>query len=92
MVAIQRGRRWLTDVGGDDIVEAGGVVYEGEPAGIVRLRELAAAPSWVPPAVETSSLLTDLDRAVDTLVEMKNISETAIGLAYQLWFCRTFLG
>ncbi|GIT68887.1 MAG: hypothetical protein Ct9H300mP26_5740 [Acidimicrobiales bacterium] len=28
------------------------------------------------------NLLTDLDRAVDTLVEMKNISETAIGLAY----------
>ena len=80
--AIQRGRRWLTDVGGDDIVEAGDAVYEGEPAGSVRLRELAAAPSWVPPAVENSSLLTDLDRAVDTLVEMKNISETAIGLAY----------
>ena len=83
VVAIQRGRRWLTDVGGDDIVEAGDALFmRGEPAGIVRLRELAAAPSWVPPAVETSSLLTDLDRAVDTLVEMKNISETAIGLAY----------
>ena len=83
VVAIQRGRRWLTDVGGDDIVEAGDALFmRGEPAGIVRLRELAAAAPWIPPAVETSSLLTDLDRAVDTLVEMKNISETAIGLAY----------
>jgi len=83
VVAIQRGRRWLTDVGGEDIVEAGDALFmRGEPAGIVRLRELAAAPPWVPPEADTSDLLTDLDRAVDTLVEMKNISETAIGLAY----------
>jgi uncharacterized protein with PhoU and TrkA domain len=83
VVAIQRGRRWLTDVGGEDIVEPGDALFmRGEPAGIVRLRELAAAPPWVPPEADTSDLLTDLDRAVDTLVEMKNISETAIGLAY----------
>ena len=83
VVAMQRGRRWLTDVGGEDIVEAGDALFmRGEPAGIVRLRELAAAPPWVPPEADTSDLLTDLDRAVDTLVEMKNISETAIGLAY----------
>ena len=83
VVAIQRGRRWLTDVGGDDIVEPGDALFmRGEPAGIVRLRELAAAPPWVPPEADTSHQLTDLDRAVDTLVEMKNISETSIGLAY----------
>jgi uncharacterized protein with PhoU and TrkA domain len=83
VVAIQRGRRWLTDVGGDEVVEAGDALFmRGEPAGIVRLRELAAAQPWIPPEADTSNLLTDLDRAVDTLVEMKNISETAIGLAY----------
>jgi len=83
VVAVQRGRRWLTDVGGEDIVEPGDVLFmRGEPAGIVRLRELAAAPVWVPPAPDTSAVVTDLDRAVDTLVEMKNLSETAIGLAY----------
>jgi uncharacterized protein with PhoU and TrkA domain len=83
VVAIQRGRRWITDVGGETIVEPGDVLFmRGEPAGIVRLRELAAAPSWVPPEPGTSPVVTDLDRAVDTLVEMKNLSETAIGLAY----------
>jgi len=83
VVAIQRGRRWLTDVEGDDIVEPGDVLFmRGEPAGIVRLRELAAAPAWVPPEPDTSPVVTDLDRAVDALVEMKNLSETAIGLAY----------
>ncbi len=83
VVAIQRGRRWVTDVGGSEIVLPGDVLFmRGDPAGIVRLRELAAAPVWVPPEVGASPAVTDLDRAVDTLVEMKNLSETAIGLAY----------
>jgi uncharacterized protein with PhoU and TrkA domain len=32
--------------------------------------------------VEEDPTITDLDRAVDVLVEMKNISEVAVGLAY----------
>ncbi len=55
---------------------------EGPPAGIVRLRELAAAPYWDPPQPPEDGSLSDLDRAVDVLVEMKNISEVAVGLAY----------
>ena len=55
---------------------------EGPPAGIVRLRELAAAPYWSPPQPPEDGSLSDLDRAVDVLVEMKNISEVAVGLAY----------
>tara|TARA_B110000008_G_scaffold8505_1_gene8377 strand:+ start:468 stop:1694 length:1227 start_codon:yes stop_codon:yes gene_type:complete len=83
VVAIQRGRRWLTDIGGDSILEPSDVLFvRGEPAGIVRLRELASASVWVPPQFDSAQGLTDLDRAVDTLVEMKNLSETSIGLAY----------
>jgi uncharacterized protein with PhoU and TrkA domain len=54
----------------------------GDPAGIDRLRDLAGAPRWMPPHAEELGPLTDLDRAVDTLIEMKNLSETAVGLAY----------
>jgi uncharacterized protein with PhoU and TrkA domain len=53
--------------------------------GITRVRELAGAPYWhapVPMEVEAEGTLTDLDRAVDVLVEMKNLSEVAVGLAY----------
>ena len=32
--------------------------------------------------LEEDTAITDLDRAVDVLVEMKNISEVAVGLAY----------
>jgi uncharacterized protein with PhoU and TrkA domain len=84
VVAIHRDRDWITDVDGDQICVPGDVLFlRGSPAGIDRLRELAAAPAWEPPtAPEDGTVVTDLDRAVDVLVEMKNISETAVGLAY----------
>src|SRR5262245_8548749 len=83
IVAIRRDREWITDVEGEEIMLPGDVLFlRGSPAGIVRLRELAAAPRWEPPVPPEDGSLTDLDRAVDVLVEMKNISETAVGLAY----------
>lgn len=41
-----------------------------------------AATPWEPPQVPEDPFTTDLDRAVDVLVEMKNLSEVAVGLAY----------
>ncbi len=56
---------------------------EGPPAGIVRLRELAGgARTGTRRSRPRTARLSDLDRAVDVLVEMKNISEVAVGLAY----------
>jgi uncharacterized protein with PhoU and TrkA domain len=83
VMAIRRDRDWITKVEGDEILTPGDVLFlEGPPAGIVRLRELANAPLWEPPAPPEDGTLSDLDRAVDVLVEMKNISEVAVGLAY----------
>ena len=83
VMAIRRDRDWITDVEGDEVLVPGDVLFlEGPPAGIVRLRELAAAPFWDPPQPPEDGSLSDLDRAVDVLVEMKNISEVAVGLAY----------
>lgn len=83
VMAIRRDRSWITDIDGDEILLPGDVLFvHGSPAGLVRLHELAAAPTWEPPAPATSGALTELDRAVDVLVEMKNISEAAVGLAY----------
>ena len=83
IVAIRRDREWITDVEGEEIMLPGDVLFlRGSPAGIPRLRELAAAPQWEPPTPPEDGTLTDLDRAVDVLVEMKNVSETAVGLAY----------
>ncbi len=84
VVAIRRERSWMIDeIDGDLVLVPGDVLFlRGSPAGISRLHELAAAPTWDPPEVAASGVLTDLDRAVDVLVEMKNISEAAVGLAY----------
>jgi uncharacterized protein with PhoU and TrkA domain len=85
VTAVRRGRDWITDdIDGDLVLLPGDVLFlHGPPAGITRLRELAGAPYWHPPQVSNeSAALTDLDRAVDVLVEMKNLSEVAVGLAY----------
>jgi len=83
VIAVRRGRSWLVDPGGGDLLHSGDVLFlRGSPDGITRLRELAGAPTWHPPEPEDYGALTDLDRAVDTIVEMKNLSEVAVGLAY----------
>jgi uncharacterized protein with PhoU and TrkA domain len=83
IVAIRRDRDWILDVEGEEILLPSDVLFlRGSPAGIPRLRELAAAPRWDPPQPPEDGVLTDLDRAIDVLVEMKNVSETAVGLAY----------
>jgi uncharacterized protein with PhoU and TrkA domain len=83
VVAIRRGKEWIIDPDGDEVMVPDDVlILRGPPAGIDELRELAGAPDWRPPEVPEDPAITDLDRAVDVLVEMKNVSEVAIGLAY----------
>lgn len=82
VVAIRRDRDWVTSIDGDLVLLPADVVFlQGAPAGIPRLRAMAGAPPYDPLQVEGIAL-SDLDRAVDVLVEMKNISEVAVGLAY----------
>ncbi len=83
VMAIRRDRTWIVDPGGDDILNPHDVLFlRGSPDGIARLRELAGAPTYHPPEPAEGVALTDLDRAIDTIVEMKNLSEVAVGLAY----------
>ncbi len=83
VVALRRGKEWLIDPDGDEVLLPDDVlILRGPPDGIAELRELAGAPEWRPPPVVEDPAITDLDRAVDVLVEMKNISEVAIGIAY----------
>jgi len=82
VVALRRGREWNTEIDGDMVLQPGDVLFlQGAAAGIAELRQLAGAPAWEPPQAEDVEV-SDLDRAIDVLVEMKNISEVAVGLAY----------
>ncbi len=83
VVAVRRERDWITEVDGDLVLLPGDVLFlQGAAAGIAELRALAGAPEWEPPQSSEEPALSDLDRAIDVLVEMKNISEVAVGLAY----------
>ncbi len=83
VIAIRRDIQWIFGPGGDEILQEGDVIFlQGPPEGVNRVRELAGVevidappPSDVPP-------LSKLDRAVDLVVELKNTSEIAVGLAY----------
>lgn len=83
VVALRRGKEWTIDPDGDQVLLPNDVlITRGPGAGIPELRELAGAPQWRPGVAVEETAITDLDRAVDVLVEMKNISEVAVGLAY----------
>jgi uncharacterized protein with PhoU and TrkA domain len=83
VLAIRRGRDWEFDPGADSVVSEGDVlVYQGPEEGVNLIREIAGAPPLPPPPELEAPPLSELDRAVDILVEMKNISESAVGLAY----------
>jgi uncharacterized protein with PhoU and TrkA domain len=83
VVAVRREREWMTDVDGDLVLVPGDVLFlQGAAAGIAELRTLAGAPQWEPPTAADEQAVSDLDRAIDVLVEMKNISEVATGLGY----------
>src|SRR5262245_33133339 len=83
VVAIRRGREWIIDPDDDEMLLPDDVlILRGAREGIGEVRELAGAPEWRPASVEEDPAITDLDRAVDVLVEMKNVSEAAVGLAY----------
>ena len=83
VVAVRRERDWITEVDGDLVLLPGDVLFlQGTADGVAELRSLAGAPPWEPPQVDEEPAVSDLDRAIDVLVEMKNISEVAVGLAY----------
>jgi uncharacterized protein with PhoU and TrkA domain len=83
VVAVRRDRDWINEVEGDLVLLPGDVLFlQGAAAGIAELRALAGAPEWEPPQASEEAAVSDLDRAIDVLVEMKNISEVAVGLAY----------
>lgn len=83
VVAMKRSKEWIIDPDGDVVVVPDDVlIVRGSPDGIPGLRVMAGAPEWNVPAPVDDGAISDLDRAVDVLVEMKDISEVAVGLAY----------
>jgi uncharacterized protein with PhoU and TrkA domain len=83
IIAIRRGGEWDLDPGPDYVISSNdALLVKGPEDGVVLARELMGAPPLPEPPEPPEIVLSDLDRAVDLLVEMKNSAEVAVGLAY----------
>jgi uncharacterized protein with PhoU and TrkA domain len=83
VMAIRSGIDWRFDPGPEDVVSVGDVLLvRGPEEGVNSVRELAGAPPLAPTSSEDAPPLSELDRAVDILIELKDLAEAAVGLAY----------
>jgi uncharacterized protein with PhoU and TrkA domain len=83
VMAIRSGLDWEFDPGPDDVVSEGDVLLvRGPEEGVNLVRGLAGAPPLPEAPATDAPALSELDRAVDILVEMKDLAEAAVGLAY----------
>jgi uncharacterized protein with PhoU and TrkA domain len=83
VMAIRSGIDWRFDPGPDDVVSEHDVLLiRGPEEGVNLVRQLAGAEPLPEPEADEMPALSELDRAVDILVEMKDLSEAAVGLAY----------
>jgi uncharacterized protein with PhoU and TrkA domain len=83
VIASRRGGEWDLDPSADYIIgENDALLLQGHEDGVKLARGIMGAPSLPKPPEHSDIVLSDLDRAVDMLVEMKNSAEVAVGLAY----------
>ncbi|MEX0658108.1 MAG: TrkA C-terminal domain-containing protein [Egibacteraceae bacterium] len=83
VIAIRRDVDYLYGPSGDTVIADGDVLFlQGPAEGVDRVRELAGGEPFGLQRPAQPTRLTDLDRAVDLLVELKNATEVAVGLAY----------
>jgi len=82
LIALRREDAWNVDPNRETRLEAGDVfVCRGPERGIEEVYADATGEPFTPPAAAETSI-EDLDRAVETVVHMKNTSELAVDLAY----------
>ena len=83
VMAIRSGLDWEFDPGPEDVITVGDVLLiRGPEEGVNLVRELAGAPAMPTAPEDDTPALSELDRAVDILVELKDLAEAAVGLAY----------
>lgn len=85
VIALRREVEWIHGPGPDTALVEGDVLFlQGPSEGVdlVRVRAGGEPYRLKPPAAPDTKKLSDLDRAVDILVELKDTAEAAVGLAY----------
>jgi len=82
VIAIRRGDEWLLNPGPNTRIEPDDVAFlRGPDPAVGDVYETMTGERYERPAAETPDV-DDLERAVDAIVHMKNLSELAVDLAY----------
>ncbi|WP_138006812.1 potassium channel family protein [Halalkalirubrum salinum] len=82
VIALRRDDDWLLNPGRDTQIEAADVAFlRGPEVGMTDVYESLTGNAYEPPAVDVPEI-KDLERAVNTILHMKNLSELAVDLAY----------
>ena len=83
VMAARRGGEWDFDPAADYVIAAfDALLVRGPEDGVSLAREMMGAPPLPETPEPPEIALSDLDRAVDLLIEMKNSADVAVGLAY----------
>jgi len=83
VIAIRRGVEWIYDPDRDTKVLKGDILFaRGDASGIPRFMELVACERRDVEKEPPEKEITDLDKAVNTIIQMKNLSELAVDLSY----------
>ena len=83
VIAIRRDVDYVHGPSGDTVLQDGDVLFlQGPAEGVDLVRELAGGEPYHLGKPRQSGRLSNLDRAVDLLVELKNAAEVGVGLAY----------
>src|SRR6266516_2017797 len=90
LIAVRRGSEWEFDLQAESVLSEGDVLlFQGPEEGVNLIRAVSGAPPLPEPPESEGPPLTDLDRPVDILIEMKNAAEVAVGLAYSALLFKT---
>ncbi|TQD25661.1 potassium channel family protein [Methanolobus vulcani] len=83
IIAIRRNEEWIYDPNHATRIRPDDVIFaRGHDEGVPLFIELVTNRKYVPRTMEHERFLIDLERAVDIIVEMKNMGELSVGLAY----------
>ncbi len=83
IIALRRDVDFVYGPDGDFVLADGDVlILQGPPEGVDLVRELAGGDAFGLRPPTQQGRLSYLDRAVDLLVELKNVAEVAVGMAY----------
>jgi len=83
VIAIRRGVSWIYDPDRDTRILDGDILLaKGLEVGILPLYEMTGNDPRISEEETGDAVVSDLDRAVSLIIEMKDLSELAVGLAY----------